>query len=188
MTALAAGLAPSSALACSPPAPGRRLARFDQRPCVHAPAPLLPDDADRQIANGPLRGDHQAVVVDVLLADLQGRAVRQSHSLAPRDSSEREGGVCLLEPFVELGANTAGLGEPRRIGMGQDQLADLLGIFLQHGQQEAADGVEKVVTGETDNLAEVFSAVRKADVAFSMLMEMRNKLVEAYREVQQMRV
>ena len=37
-------------------------------------------------------------------------------------------------------------------------------------------------------MAEVFSAVRKSEVAFSMLMEMRNKLVEAYREVQQMRV
>jgi flagellar hook-basal body complex protein FliE len=54
-------------------------------------------------------------------------------------------------------------------------------------QQEASEGVEKVATGETDNLAEVFSAVRKADVAFSMLMEMRNKLVDAYREIQQMR-
>lgn len=55
-------------------------------------------------------------------------------------------------------------------------------------QQEANQGVEKVVTGETDNIAEVFSAVRKADVAFSMLMEMRNKLVDAYHEIQQMRV
>lgn len=55
-------------------------------------------------------------------------------------------------------------------------------------QQEASQGVEKVVTGETDNMAEVFSAVRKADVAFTMLMEMRNKLVDAYREIQQMRV
>jgi flagellar hook-basal body complex protein FliE len=55
-------------------------------------------------------------------------------------------------------------------------------------QQEAAAGVEKVVTGETDNIAEVFTAVRKADVAFSMLMEMRNKLTDAYREIQQMRV
>ncbi len=55
-------------------------------------------------------------------------------------------------------------------------------------QQEAKQGVEKVVTGETDNMAEVFSAVRKADVAFSMLMEMRNKLVDAYRAVQQMRI
>ena len=55
-------------------------------------------------------------------------------------------------------------------------------------QQEAADGVERVVTGETDDIAGVFSAVRKADIAFSMLMEMRNKMIEAYREVQQMRV
>jgi flagellar hook-basal body complex protein FliE len=55
-------------------------------------------------------------------------------------------------------------------------------------QQEANQGVEKVATGETDNIAEVFSAVRKADVAFSMLMEMRNKLVDAYHEIQQMRV
>jgi flagellar hook-basal body complex protein FliE len=54
-------------------------------------------------------------------------------------------------------------------------------------QQEASQGVEKVMTGETDNIAEVMSAVRKADVAFSMLMEMRNKLVDAYHEVQQMR-
>jgi flagellar hook-basal body complex protein FliE len=55
-------------------------------------------------------------------------------------------------------------------------------------QQEAADGIERVATGQTDNLAEVLTAVKKADVAFSMLMEMRNKLVDAYREVQQMRV
>ena len=55
-------------------------------------------------------------------------------------------------------------------------------------QKEAASGVEKIVTGEEDNMAEVFSAVRKADVAFSLLMEMRNKMIEAYREVQQMRV
>jgi flagellar hook-basal body complex protein FliE len=59
---------------------------------------------------------------------------------------------------------------------------------VNHLQQEAAQGVERAITGETDNLAEVFTAVRKADVAFSMLMEMRNKLVEAYQEVQQMRV
>jgi flagellar hook-basal body complex protein FliE len=55
-------------------------------------------------------------------------------------------------------------------------------------QEEANQGVERLMTGETDNMSEVFSTVRKADVAFSMLMEMRNKLVDAYREVQQMRV
>ncbi len=55
-------------------------------------------------------------------------------------------------------------------------------------QMEANQGMEKLATGQTDNYTEVFSAVRKADVAFSMLMEIRNKLVDAYRELQQMRV
>ncbi len=55
-------------------------------------------------------------------------------------------------------------------------------------QTEAGKSVEKRVTGETQNMAEVFSAVRKADVAFSLLMEIRNKLMDAYEQVQQMRV
>ncbi len=69
----------------------------------------------------------------------------------------------------------------------QDHLLDSLDQ-VNRLQQEAETGIEKLVTGQTDNMAEVFTAVRKADVAFSMLMEMRNKLVDAYREIQQMRV
>lgn len=55
-------------------------------------------------------------------------------------------------------------------------------------QQEASQGVDKLATGQTDNVAEVFTAVRKADVAFSLLMEMRNKLMDAYQEIRQMQV
>ena len=55
-------------------------------------------------------------------------------------------------------------------------------------QDEAAEGVEKLVTGETQNADEVFSAVRKADIAFSLLMEIRNKLTDAYREMKEMGV
>ena len=55
-------------------------------------------------------------------------------------------------------------------------------------QLEADAGVQKLLTGETDNVAEVFSAARKAGIAFDMLMEIRNKLMEAYTELRQMRV
>lgn len=55
-------------------------------------------------------------------------------------------------------------------------------------QNEADQGVQKLLTGETDNVAEVFSASKKAGVAFDLLMEIRNKLIDAYSEVQQMRV
>ena len=55
-------------------------------------------------------------------------------------------------------------------------------------QKEADAGVERLATGQTDNVAEVFTAVRKAEVAFDLLMEIRNKLTDAYKDVQQMRV
>ena len=55
-------------------------------------------------------------------------------------------------------------------------------------QTEADQGVQSLLTGETDNVGEVLTAVNKAGVAFDLLMEIRNKLTEAYREIQQMQV
>lgn len=55
-------------------------------------------------------------------------------------------------------------------------------------QSEADENVQKLLTGETQNFTEVFTAARKAEVAFSLLMEIRNKLIDAYQEVKNMRV
>jgi flagellar hook-basal body complex protein FliE len=55
-------------------------------------------------------------------------------------------------------------------------------------QKQADEGVERLVTGQTDNVAEVLGTVKKAEVAFSLLMEIRNKLMDAYSEIRQMRV
>lgn len=55
-------------------------------------------------------------------------------------------------------------------------------------QADADRNVENLLTGETQNITEVFVAARKAQVAFSLLMEIRNKLVDAYTELRQLRV
>ncbi|RME39397.1 MAG: flagellar hook-basal body complex protein FliE [Planctomycetota bacterium] len=55
-------------------------------------------------------------------------------------------------------------------------------------QTEAETSVQRLLTGETDNVAEVLHAVNKAGIAFDLLMEVRNKLTDAYREIQQMRI
>ena len=55
-------------------------------------------------------------------------------------------------------------------------------------QAEADGRVSALVRGDTDNVAEVFTAVNKAGIAFDMLMEIRNKLLDAYQEVMQMRI
>jgi len=37
-------------------------------------------------------------------------------------------------------------------------------------------------------VAEVFTAVKKAELAFQTLMQMRNKLLDAYNEIKEMRI
>ena len=58
-----------------------------------------------------------------------------------------------------------------------------------NSMQQAADrAVEALSTGEDVNPAEVLTAVQKADIAFRLMMQIRNKIVQAYQEVQNIRV
>ena len=53
---------------------------------------------------------------------------------------------------------------------------------------EAKQAEEDLAAGRTDNIEEVFLQVRKAELNFQMLMQIRNKLQDAYTEIMQMRV
>lgn len=55
-------------------------------------------------------------------------------------------------------------------------------------QSEAHSAVEGLVTGTETDITKVVGAVEKADVAFQTLMSVRNKLVESYKEIMQMRL
>ncbi len=55
-------------------------------------------------------------------------------------------------------------------------------------QLEANKAVEGLFTGAEINPAEVLTAVQKADLAFRMLMQVRNKLVAAYQEIKDVKV
>jgi flagellar hook-basal body complex protein FliE len=55
-------------------------------------------------------------------------------------------------------------------------------------QQDANRAVENLMTGGDVNPAEVLTAVQKADLAFRMMMQVRNKLVAAYQEVKDIKI
>jgi flagellar hook-basal body complex protein FliE len=55
-------------------------------------------------------------------------------------------------------------------------------------QQEAGRAVEKMVAGESTDLHEVMIAVEKARTSFDLLMEIRNKTIDVYREIMRMQV
>ena len=55
-------------------------------------------------------------------------------------------------------------------------------------QLEADKAVEQMFTGGDVNPAEVLTAVQKADLAFRLTMQMRNKLMEVYQEIRDIRI
>ena len=56
---------------------------------------------------------------------------------------------------------------------------------LQEAAQVAA---EDFAAGRRDDVESVLFAARKADTAFKMLLQVRNKMLEAYEEVKQLRI
>jgi flagellar hook-basal body complex protein FliE len=55
-------------------------------------------------------------------------------------------------------------------------------------QQDADTTLQNFVDGKTHNVGEVISASQKASMAFSMLVQIRNKLQDAYDEVKNLKV
>ncbi|HLP85127.1 MAG TPA: flagellar hook-basal body complex protein FliE [Phycisphaerales bacterium] len=59
---------------------------------------------------------------------------------------------------------------------------------VNQAQQEAQQAVEDLTTGQRNDVESVILATQKADNAFRMLQQLRNRMMEAYDEVKQMRV
>ena len=55
-------------------------------------------------------------------------------------------------------------------------------------QKEASTATDSLIKGESDNVHEVLLAMNKADLSFKMMLEVRNKLLDAYHEVMRMQV
>jgi flagellar hook-basal body complex protein FliE len=55
-------------------------------------------------------------------------------------------------------------------------------------QQQAGQAVDKMVAGQDVDLHDVMLAVEKAKTSFQLLMEIRNKTIDAYRELMRVQV
>lgn len=55
-------------------------------------------------------------------------------------------------------------------------------------QIKAGESVENFATGKVENVHEVMIAMSKAEVSFKFMMETRNKLIDAYKEIIRMQV
>ena len=55
-------------------------------------------------------------------------------------------------------------------------------------QKSAEEAMEDLATGRRDDVETVMTAMLQADTAFRMLLQVRNKMMDAYEEVKQIRV
>ena len=91
------------------------------------------------------------------------------------------------------GVGAPGSLDTKKAGVGEEgtSFADTLTESLNKVndlQKEADKAIEDFATGKTRNIHETMIAVNKADLAFRLTMQVRNKIVEAYQEVMRTQV
>jgi len=55
-------------------------------------------------------------------------------------------------------------------------------------QQESSESIQNLVTGKQTDIHQTMIAMEKSSVAFNLLMQIRNKTIEAYQKIMRMPV
>jgi len=88
-------------------------------------------------------------------------------------------------PTPDAAAGSAGA-PPGQASFGQvlkDSLAQ-----VNHLQHEADGAIHELASGGTATLHDTMLTIEKAELSFRLMMQVRNKIVEAYQEVLRMQV
>jgi flagellar hook-basal body complex protein FliE len=85
------------------------------------------------------------------------------------------------------------LGKMKGVGIQKDgpSFKDTLNGFLNdvNGLQNKADeSIKKMAAGQITDVHQVMESVEEANTAFNMMMEIRNKVMDAYQEVMRIRL
>jgi flagellar hook-basal body complex protein FliE len=87
-------------------------------------------------------------------------------------------------PQTVAGGNES-FAAPAETSTGSDFLSELHGAVDQVNQlqSEASSRVSSMLSGDGQDIHSTMIAVQKADLAFELMVEMRNKIVSAYQEI-----
>ena len=91
-----------------------------------------------------------------------------------------------ITPIVlpQLMPATSSVGQP---GEFQKVLTSAIGQ-VESLQNNAADSVQKFLSGENEELHTTILATQKAQLAFDLGLQVRNKVVDAYQEIMKMQM
>ena len=74
---------------------------------------------------------------------------------------------------------------------GSMPFADMVkGLITETNQEQikSQDGLRQLIAGETESIHDVVLTTSRADLAFRLMMEIRNRLIASYQEVMRMQV
>jgi flagellar hook-basal body complex protein FliE len=57
---------------------------------------------------------------------------------------------------------------------------------VNQSNDDAATQVSNLIQGQSGDISNVMVAVEKADVSFQLMMQVRNKIVSAYQDIEKM--
>lgn len=97
------------------------------------------------------------------------------------------------------GEKISGTGDSKSMSIGSaggtsepsKSFADTLNEAISNVNQlhhEADKSAENLATGRTDNIAEVMLTMEKADLALKLMVQVRNKIIDAYQDIMKMQV
>jgi flagellar hook-basal body complex protein FliE len=59
---------------------------------------------------------------------------------------------------------------------------------VDKAQRESNERIQQMLSGDIQDVHSAMIAVQKADLSFQMMMQVRNKLIDAYQEIMRMQV
>jgi len=83
------------------------------------------------------------------------------------------------------------IADSKKAGLQDKTFKKVLGDFMSKVsdlQLDADESIKKLASGEVKDIHQVMTALAEADISFKMMMTIRSKLVEAYKEVMKMQV
>jgi len=100
------------------------------------------------------------------------------------------GDVTRVVPGIVSGPGAPGAGAPAQPTNGPSFGAVLKDSLAQVNtlQHEADKAITQLASGGPQSLHDTMLALEKADLSFRLMMQVRNKIVEAYQEVLRMQV
>ena len=96
----------------------------------------------------------------------------------------------MIAPVAFSGSMPTPIAEPATRS-GSTPFASVMDRFLggaAQSHQTAEAAVRDLALGETDNLHGVMLQVAQADLSFRLILEIRNRLIEAYQDVTKMQI